>query len=84
ITNKLGGAIVNIGDTSGSNGTVNVSGAAANWTTNNILRVGKNGTGTLTIADGGTVTNGSGSIGLNASSNGTVTVTGPGSSWTNT
>ena len=45
--------------------------------------VGGQGTGTLTIQDGGAVTSGGGSVGLSAGSNGTVTVTGPGSSWTN-
>ena len=45
--------------------------------------VGGQGTGTLTIQDGGTVTSAGGSVGLAVGSNGTVTVTGPGSSWSN-
>ena len=46
--------------------------------------VGGQGTGTLTIQDGGTVNSaGGGSVGLSAGSTGTVTVTGPGSSWIN-
>ena len=45
--------------------------------------VGGQGTGTLTIQDGGTVNSGGGSVGLSAGSNGTVTVTGPGSTWIN-
>lgn len=47
------------------------------------LYVGSSGTGTLTISDGGTVSNNYGSIGSNPGSNGTVTVTGTGSTWTN-
>ena len=46
--------------------------------------VGGQGTGTLTIQDGGAVnSSGGGSVGLAAGSTGTVTVTGPGSTWNN-
>src|SRR5262249_58349625 len=47
------------------------------------LPVGDSGTGTLTIQNGGAVSNQLGFIGLSSGSSGTVTVTGAGSSWTN-
>ncbi|MGO4677596.1 autotransporter outer membrane beta-barrel domain-containing protein [Bosea sp. 2YAB26] len=49
----------------------------------NNLSVGANGTGTLTIQNGGTLTNELGTIGNLSGGVGTVIVTGPGSSWTN-
>lgn len=48
------------------------------------LNVGKDAMGSLTIENGGTVTNTLGVIGDESTSNGTVTVTGLGSIWTNT
>ena len=70
---------------SSSAGTVTVTGAGSQWTTNgNVLRVGQYGTGTLIIANGGTVLSGAGFIGEQASSTGSsVTVTG-GGNWTST
>jgi outer membrane autotransporter protein len=70
---------------SSSVGTVTVTGAGSQWTTNgNVLRVGQYGTGTLIIANGGTVLSGAGFIGEQASSTGSsVTVTG-GGNWTST
>ena len=47
------------------------------------LYVGLFGTGTLTIRNGGTVSNAYGFLGGNSGSAGTVTVDGAGSSWTN-
>jgi len=47
------------------------------------LTVGQNGTGTLGITSGGSVSNFDGNLGANAGSSGTVTVTGAGSSWSN-
>ena len=49
----------------------------------NNLAVGQNGTGMLTIQNGGTLTNEFGTIGNLPGGVGTVTVTGAGSSWTN-
>lgn len=46
--------------------------------------VGRYGTGTLTINDGGTLSNRNGYIGTEAGSTGNVTVTGSGSVWSNT
>lgn len=53
------------------------------WITNSDLLLGQTGIGTLTIADGGTVSNLTGAVGVNSGFAGTVTVTGPGSTWTN-
>ncbi|WP_218511708.1 autotransporter outer membrane beta-barrel domain-containing protein [Variovorax sp. dw_308] len=82
-------ANASIGLGSGSAGMVTVTGAGSNWT-NGIsggLNIGSSGTGSLTIANGGVVTNISANfaanVGANAGSRGTVTVTGAGSTWTN-
>jgi T5SS/PEP-CTERM-associated repeat protein len=86
-----GGTLQNLGSGSigistGAQGTVTVSGLGSTWTMNfSNLVVGNFGTGTLTIANGGTVSSGPGgaSVGLSPGSNGTVTVTGPGSTLNN-
>lgn len=79
-------AFLEIGHSAGSNGTATVTGAGSSLTPLYQISVGFNGgTGSLTIADGATVStggsNGSGDIGSGLGSNGTVTVTGPGSRW---
>ena len=80
-----GGAAVaagsDIGNVTGSQGAVLVTGSG--WTNFGLLSVGTNGTGTLTIANGGAVSNGgaSGFIAYTNGSQGTVIVTGPGSTW---
>jgi outer membrane autotransporter protein len=48
-------AITNIGNGAGSRGSVTVTGAGSSWTDIAGIRIGNFGTGTLTIADGGTV-----------------------------
>jgi len=53
------------------------------WTIGNILYVGQNSAGTLTIHNGGAVSNTTGYIGYNSGSDGNVTVDGTGSTWTN-
>jgi T5SS/PEP-CTERM-associated repeat protein len=72
-----------IGNVAGSQGAVTVTGAGATWTNSGLLSVGTLGTGTLTIANGGVVSNGgaSGFIAYANGSQGTVIVTGPGSTW---
>ena len=56
---------------------------SASWTLNNLLYIGNTGVGTMSITDGGTVTNtGRGSIGESTSAVGTVTISGNASSWT--
>ena len=48
----------NIGSAAGSQGTVIVTGTGSAWSNSSGLNVGSSGTGTLTIADNGTVTSG--------------------------
>ena len=82
-----GGAAVaagsDIGNNAGSQGAVLVTGAGSSWTNFGLLSVGTSGTGTLTIANGGVVSNGgaSGFIAYTTGSQGTAIVTGPGSTW---
>ena len=61
-----------------------VTGAGSTWSNSSGVNIGNGGRGTLTIADGGTVTDGAGAIGGAPGSQGVVTVTGAGSTWTNT
>jgi fibronectin-binding autotransporter adhesin len=79
-----------IGDVgTGSDGAVTVTGAGSTWTNTSWLYIGLGGTGSLTIADGGVVSNNvpgpsfGGYIGTNAGSHGAVAVTGTGSTWHN-
>lgn len=75
----------NIGYNAGSNGTVTVTGTGSAWAnpTGQDMDVGANGTGTLNILNGGTVSNQNGTVAHFVGSTGTVTVTGAGSTWTN-
>ncbi|MBR0844244.1 autotransporter domain-containing protein [Bradyrhizobium liaoningense] len=88
LTVQNGGTVSNLADAyigmnSGATGTVTVDGAGSSWTDGANLFVGQSGTGTLTISNGGTVSNGAdGHIGANSGATGTVTVAGAGSSWT--
>ena len=59
-----------------------VTGDGSTWTNSASLAVGEDGTGTLTVEHGGTVSGGSAVVGANAGSSGTVTVTDAGSNWT--
>ena len=61
--------------------TATVDGAGSAWTSSSLI-VGFDDTGTLTIQNGGAVSNVTGHR-LNGGSTGTVTVDGAGSSWTN-
>jgi len=79
--NAAGSSI--IGNLAGSTGTATVTGSGSTWTGGGTMTVGNNGTGSLTISSGGTVSNTSGTIGNVANSVGTATVTGIGSSWAN-
>jgi T5SS/PEP-CTERM-associated repeat protein len=88
LTIRNGGAVSNgsdghIGANAGATGTVTVTGAGSSWTNAGTLSVGEAGTGTLTIANGGAVSNTTATIGTNAGATGTAMVTGTGSSWTN-
>ena len=86
-----GGSVSNtfgfIGSGSGSSGAVTVGGGTgtSTWTNANDLRVGYNGTGTLDIAGGGSVSNTAGYIGFSPGSSGAVSIGGGmgTSNWTN-
>lgn len=66
-----------IGDQAGSSGTVNVSGEGSTWTHNeDIIQVGKYGSGVLNISNGGYVESGYLSIGNYDGSTGTVNISG--------
>ena len=86
ITN--GGAASNaarvfVGYHADSNGSVTVSGVDSTWTNTNYLAIGHYGSGTMSIADGGTVLNDRGDIGANGGSSGAVTVDGAAANWIN-
>ena len=66
-----------------STGTVTISGADSNWTNSAAYTIGGDGTGMLTIEDGGILNNNFGRIGSQAGSTGTATVTGADSFWSN-
>lgn len=77
------------GYTSGPTGTVAVDGSGSSWTNRGFLYVGAGnsssfvpGSGTLSISNGGAVSNTNGYIGY-ASASGAVTLDGAGSKWTN-
>jgi T5SS/PEP-CTERM-associated repeat protein/autotransporter-associated beta strand protein len=59
-----------VGNSTGSNGTVNVSGG--NWKNSSNLGIGSLGTGSLTISNNGIVSSVGGSVGVGAGSNGTL------------
>lgn len=68
----------------GAEGTVTVTGAGSAWSNSDDLYIGFDGTGTLSIDDGGAVDNVNGYIGyFSGAASGRVTVTGSGSIWTN-
>ena len=69
-----------VGDNAGSIGEVDVTGAGATWDNQSSLRVGVDGTGTLRLENGGTVTtDGTVFLGVGSQGSGTVIVTGTGS-----
>ncbi len=91
---KNGGAVSDrYGIVSGyfsSTGAATVDGAGSTWTNSQDLSVGGSGNtvpnavrGTLTISNGGAVSNIGGTIGYDSGSTGVVTVDGAGSTWTN-
>jgi len=74
-----------LGYTIDGEGTVTVHGAGSSWNTTDLM-VGREGTGMLTIANGGSVSNSGGAgfavVGHLSGGKGTVAVDGAGSSWT--
>ncbi len=83
VTNTSGSLGGNIGYYVDSAGTVTVSGNNSKLINYAYLYVGREGTGTLDISDGGSVSNTTGAIGTDTGSDGTVTVGGTGSTWNN-
>ncbi len=81
--NSYGGG--SIGNYSGSSGTVAVDGPGSTWTNYYGVTVGYSGSGSLSITNGGAVSNlwGNSYIGYTTGSWGAVTVDGPGSNWNN-
>lgn len=85
----LAGATVNgtsavLGDSTGSEGTVNVDGTGSLWDLSARVSVGGLGEGTVNITNGGKITSTGGLIGHEASGSGLVTISGDGSLWENT
>lgn len=85
-----GGTVSNgfafIGNQSGSQGTITVSGVGASgnastWTSASAIFIGSSGTGSLLVDGGGVASSGQGLIGYNTGGVGNVTVSGAGSSW---
>jgi T5SS/PEP-CTERM-associated repeat protein len=68
---------------SNSNGSATVNGTNSIWTNSSSLYVGYNSAGTLSIQNGGSVSNTFGYIGYTTGSNGSATVSGANSIWTN-
>lgn len=87
--NITNGGVVNtpkysyLGYHPGSTGTATVDGSGSKWSGSTAIHVGRKGTGTLTISDGGLVSSDSSWIGYFSAGNGTVTVDGAGSQWIN-
>ncbi|BCS55760.1 hypothetical protein GSbR_03640 [Geobacter sp. SVR] len=70
-----------LGYNAGSTGTMTVNGTGSSWANSSVLNVGNYGAGTLSIANGASVSNTNATIGYMAGSSGTVTVDGSGSAW---
>ena len=92
LTIQDGGTLTNrqgsVGSDIGGDGTVVVTGHdgagnASSWTNTDFLYVGHQGTGALSILDGGVVTDAGGYVGHDAGSTGAVTVSGQGAWWNN-
>jgi outer membrane autotransporter protein len=71
------GFAANIGSSTGSQGTVLVTGPGSTWTNNKGLNVGNSGTGTLTVANHGEVTATDVTVASNTGSQGTINIGAP-------
>ena len=83
ITGAAGGFL---GNSPGASGTMTVTGAGSAWNNSGQLVVGGflgPAFGSLTVQNGGTVTNTEGNIGYASGATGTATVSGAGATWTN-
>jgi T5SS/PEP-CTERM-associated repeat protein/autotransporter-associated beta strand protein len=72
-----------IGNDVGGVGTATVDGAGSTLSSENLLLVGRAGSGTLNIQNNGVVSDSIGGIAIFEESEGTVTITGAGSAWNN-
>ena len=70
-----------IGLSPGSVGEATVTGVGSSWVNSDSLIVGHDGSGTLNVTGGGTVSSYFGAIGLEAGSSGSATISGVGSTW---
>jgi len=70
-----------IGNSSGTTGTVTITGTGSQWINPNLLYIGSGGSGMLNVEAGGLVTNTTGIIGNQTGSFGAAIVTGAGSQW---
>ena len=67
---------------SSSLGSASITGAGSTWTNSGQFTIGTNGTGTVTIGNGGSVsTNGRADFGLTSAAKGSALVSGEGSTW---
>jgi len=83
VLDNTGSGNVIIGSQSNSTGTATVSDGGSQWNNTFNMFVGNFGAGTLTIENGGLVSNQNGTLGNQAAGVGTVTVNGSGSHWSN-
>lgn len=72
-----------LGNVTGGTGTATVDGAGSTWSANNFILVGREGTGTLFVRNGGTVSDFIGGVAIFPGSTGAATIDGVGSSWNN-
>ena len=80
---RVDGGGLTVGSVGGSTGTATITGPNAVVSLNSSATIGFMGTGTLTVSNGGTLSNSQTStLGSSLGADGTVTVTGIGSSWT--
>jgi T5SS/PEP-CTERM-associated repeat protein/autotransporter-associated beta strand protein len=82
------GGIANTGSASigsqvSASGTVVLSDIGSAWNIANSFYVGENGSGTLIVGNGATVTSGTSVVGLGGTSSGFVSIDGAGTSWKN-
>ena len=83
LTGAAGGFL---GNSPGATGTMTVTDAGSTWNISGQLVVGGflgPASGSLTVQNGGTVTNTEGNLGYSSGSTGTATVSGAGATWTN-
>lgn len=73
-----------VGDDTGECGWATVYGTGSSWSNDADLLVGYQGSGTLTVQDGGSVSNTDGWLGYETGGTGTIAINGKGSSWENT